>query len=204
MKKIIVFILIAILVVACTPKEEEAQDNHGIDVLSESAELADIKEELNAMVQEKQDLKVYIEELEANIAELINQNSNLHLEDDNLENPEALMEIIKDVETFDELMEVYFTYNIDGAYAEQFAGRLYGIYDQIEFEKFVMECSRYGPVIQNHLSSFLVYYAGYFDDGVNRLKEDINNLLSEKAYSYFTERLKQDIKLLESYQSFIF
>ena len=63
----------------------------------------------------------------------------------------------------------------------------------MEFKNFVKACSKYSISIQNRISSYLIHGIYINEDDFKLLEENIGNLGSEKAYSYFTERLLIDI-----------
>lgn len=117
----------------------------------------------------------------------------------NIINPKYGDNIIADEDLpFQEFIRFFVEHKNDRAYDEQISDRFYDYYNTMTFTSFVKASSLYGQMIENNIISYLIYGVLSAENHLDRLEDDLNTLKSEKAYSYFTERLIQDIEHTDS------
>ncbi len=158
------------------------------DLLADIEGLGSEKEYSYFSKRMKEDSQLYLTQSEA-------YNRKLHFEDDAVQNPEDLFEIIDASNTIEKLMDVYFEYAIDGAYAEQVGIELYQLYRQMPFDEFVEGFSKYGEVVQKVMADLFVYHVSYYnEEGLRQLEEDMIGLEKKTSYEYFLNQLKETIE----------
>ena len=175
MKKVVIILIVLLFTSSCSgekviqPNIEMETDSTSVDLLEETSVVIDgnISEQDSSGNEEEV-------ELANKDTDVVNQQN-------------------ENLDSIDEVMDFYFEYGTDGLFSEKITNDFYLLYKNIEFKNFVKACSKYSISIQNRISSYLIHGIYINEDDFKLLEENIGNLGSEKAYSYFTERLLIDI-----------